>query len=174
MDKKILFVDAETDGLYGHFLSVAGILCDSFGNETDSFYHRVDIKKNGVTDPWVLENVIPVLSGGVIEDTPEDLLESFWQWYRACGEADVIADVTFPVECRLFSECVLKDPDTRKFQGPYPLLDLSSMLYAKGMDPNADRRSLIDATNYQVHNALDDVRMSRDIWLKYIRNRRSL
>lgn len=104
-------------------------------------------------------------------ETEEQLLECFWMfWMKYHENAYCIADVPFPVECRLFWRCVEMEKDTRQWKAPYPLLDLSSMLYLTGMDPLKPRENLIRAKR-QMHNALEDVKTSLEIWKKYVRNK---
>lgn len=165
---RYLFVDAETDGLYGRFLSVAALVCDEQGEELEQFSCRWDFTEADIESPWVRENVLPLLADEQILPTEEDMLEAFWRFYKKQGEVLCIGDVIYPVECRLFEKCVRLDQEARAFEGPYPLLDLSSMLYARGIDPLKDRLELAGTDGLARHNALDDVRMSHAIWKKYV------
>lgn len=58
-NEKLFIVDAETDGLYGKFLSVAALSTDEDGNFDDYFYGAVSDPT--VTSDWVKENVVPHL-----------------------------------------------------------------------------------------------------------------
>lgn len=166
---KHMFIDAETDGLYGPFLSIAAIVCDSFGEEESVYYACRRCSAEDIKEEWVLENVFPYLNSDKVYDTEQDLLSSFWEFYMKHKECICIGDVIYPVECRLFESCVRVNLSERSYQGPYPLLDLSSMLYARGLDPLIERTSLVDGADYISHYALDDVRMSIAIWKQYIR-----
>ena len=166
-----LFVDAETNGLYGTFLSIAAILLDDNGQESDSFYGTLRDPEKYVSSEWVKENVLPFLGNTVRSDddfynSESDLIESFFSFYLSHPGCDVIADVPHPVESRLFIKAVSFDLKTREFQAPFPLMDLSSMLYANGYSPHIERRSLVDCSDLKLHNALDDVRMSIRVWRK--------
>lgn len=169
---KYMFIDAETDGLYGSMLSVASIICDEKGQQVDSFYGFLDCSINDIKDDWVKKNVYPYLkqrdNNSFAYKSEQEMLSDFWSFYRNSGECYCIGDVIYPVEAQLMRKCVEMDLKERKFQGPFPFLDLSSMLYAKGIDPSVERRQLVDCSKYQLHNALDDVRMSIDIWRQYI------
>lgn len=58
----------------------------------------------------------------------------------------------------------------RRYRAPFPLLDLSSMLYAIGIDPDMDRLMLLDEKPEGIrHNAMFDVDVSVLIWKKYLR-----
>ncbi len=164
-----MFVDAETDGLYGTFLSVAAIFLDENGNEKDAFYGLLRNPEKHVSSEWVKENVVPYLFDSVRSDNDYyeneyDLVESFYAFYQRYSDADIIADVPHPVESRLFSLAVSHDHKEREFKAPYPLMDLSSMLYARGYSPLVERRTFVDCSDLKLHNSFDDVRMSIRIW----------
>lgn len=165
---KYLFVDAETDGLYGKFLTVAALVCDEQGRETAQFSCRWKFTENDIESDWVKENVLPYLSEETVVETEEDMLRAFWDFYRSQGEVRCIGDVVYPVESRLFERCVRMKLPEREFQGPFPLLDLGGMLYARGIDPLQERDSLIDADGRQRHRAMDDVRTAHAVWKEYI------
>ena len=166
---KYMFIDAETDGLYGPFLSIAAIVCDAEGEEESIFYACRSCTPEEITEEWVLENVYPYLKSDNLYEEEEGLLSSFWRFYMEHKDCICIGDVIYPVESRLFERCVRANLSERSFQGPYPLMDLSSMLYVRGMDPLTERSSLMNRSDYIPHYALDDVRMSIAIWKKYIR-----
>ena len=171
MKDKYLFVDAETDGLYGSILTVGIVAADSQGKEIERAYYGIAKEHMAVTDEWVKEHVVPILGEyeSCIDET--ELLEKVWKfWLRYQEEAYVIADVTYPVECRLFEKCVNLDPENRKMMAPFPLMDLSSMIYAKGIEPLSDRSELAREINEQErHNALEDALASLMIWKKHIK-----
>lgn len=166
-----LFVDAETDGLFGTFLSVASIMLDDVGDEVDEFYGVLREPETAISLEWVRVNVFPYLKDPVRSDsdyyeTEDDLIEAFWGFYMRHRGADVISDVPHPVESRLFARAVGHDLKAREFMSPYPLLDLSSMLYINGYDPIIARGELVDVSDLRIHNAFDDVRMTIRVWKK--------
>lgn len=166
-----LFVDAETDGLYGTFLSVASIVLDDEGNETDSFYGTLKDPERSISSEWVRENVLPYLKDPVRSDadyyeTDDEMIEAFYSFYLRYKDFDAVADVPHPVESRLFARAINHDLKSREFMSPFPLLDLSSMLYINGFEPIIDRRKLVDGTDLRIHNAFDDVRMIIRVWKK--------
>ncbi len=166
--RKFMFIDAETDGLYGPFLSIAAITCDEKGNEESIFYARRKLMAEEIQEEWVKEHVVPYLNASIVFETELELLQAFWEYYRSYKDCVCIGDVIYPVEIRIFEQNVMQNLEERKFQAPYPFLDLSSMLYAKQIDPNIERSKLVDTSNFMAHNALDDVRISIAIWKKYI------
>lgn len=166
--EKYMFVDAETDGLYGQILSIAAIVADENGNECEHFYIKQKISLSEIQDEWVREHVYPILGDAPEYDTEDALLDAFWEFYVIHPNCFVIADVPYPVECLLFHKCVMKNEMNRKNLAPFPLMDLSSMLLAKGIDPLKNRCELLGKTE-MMHNALTDVRVALEIFKKYIR-----
>lgn len=171
MKKYMVFMDAETDGLYGSFISVGMVVLNRQNEEVERAYYGMDKAKLKVTDPWVQENVLPILGEYEPCNTEEELLEKTWAfWMKYQDDAYAVADVEYPVECRLFEACVKLDFEERRWKAPFPFLDLSSMLYAKGLDPLTEREKLLDGFgNGKQHNALYDATLSAEIWKKYFR-----
>lgn len=165
-NKKLFLVDAESDGLYGKILTVAGMVLDEKGGEIERFYYGIQKENMQVENEWVRENVVPRLGEYTPFSSEEDMLEAFWKkWMEYQKDAYAIADVVYPVECRLFQKCVELNPEERSFSAPYPLLDLSSILYAKGMDPLCERTKLSGMIQNTIqHNALFDIEMAVAIW----------
>ncbi|MBQ8515317.1 MAG: hypothetical protein IJ496_07955 [Ruminococcus sp.] len=168
---KYFFVDAETDGLYGSFLSVAVIVTDRTGTELDRFYGAVQIHPDAISSDWVKENVLPHLHEAEVFYPDENtLLEAFWAFWMKHHESCLcIADVPFPVEARLFMKCVELCPADRSFSAPFPLLDLASVLAANGISPLADRAAL-SGLGLTAHDAMHDVRMMVQLWNRYMKN----
>lgn len=163
------FVDAETDGLYGAFLSVAAMVTDEKGEELDRFYGAVRVKQEDITVPWVRENVFPSLARAeIFYETEHALLEGFWQfWLRYREQASCVAHVPYPVESRLFQACVLENLPEREFLAPFPLYDLATLLKSRGMDFNPEL-SVLSGMELKPHDAMNDVRMMAALWRKLL------
>lgn len=163
------FVDAETHGLYGSFLSVAAMVTDEEGEELERFYGAIELGEVEVTDPWVREHVLPYLSQAErFFPTEGELLDAFWDfWMKHREAAECIADVAYPVEARLFRRCVEKRLPESNFLGPFPLYDLSTLLRAKGLPPLAERTSLVREKRV-AHDAMNDVKMLAELWNRLI------
>ena len=159
------FIDAEADGLYGNIIAIGVIVLDENDEETDVFNAKIDLSVYTVTDEWTKENVIPLLTNDMTTYNNEyDLLEAFWKFYLKYREnSNCISDVSYPVEAGLFRKCIEHDLDKRKLLGPYPLIDLSNLLFFKKIDPLTERTSLADA-GLERHNPLNDVRITARIW----------
>lgn len=169
MRKKLVFVDMETDGLYGSVLSVAMIATDWSGNELEKVYYGIKKEKIHVTSEWVKENVLPRMGKYEEYDNEQELLSKVWQfWLKYEKDAYMIGDVCFPVEAGFLTKCVKQNVDEYMFKAPFPLLDISSMLLAKGYDPLVERKTLCQGTETNEHNALYDAGMSVEIWKKLI------
>ena len=166
----LFFIDAETDGLYGKFLTVAIIVTDNNLNEIERAYFGIKKENMDVKNQWVIENVLPILGEYDEVNSEEELLDRVWEvWMRYASDAYAIADVPVPVESRLFLKCVERDSSNREFQGPFPLIDISSMLLAIGRDPLEDRNLIADADSSEVkHNALNDVEVMIRIYGRII------
>lgn len=164
------YVDAECDGLYGAFLSVAAMVTDENGRELDRFYVSVRANESDIQTDWVREHVLPYLANAdEIVNTEDELLDSFWEfWMKHRESAVCIAYVQYPVEARLFSQCVMKAPEERTFLGPYPLYDLSTLLVARGLDPDQNMAEL-SGMELTEHDAMNDVRMMAKVWEKLIK-----
>ena len=163
---KLFFVDAECDGLYGKFITVAGMIIDREGKEIDRFYYGIQKENLHVESEWVRDNVLPKLGNYTGFPNERELLEAFWEkWIMYQKDAYAIGDVIYPVECRLFQKCVEINEAERSFLAPYPLLDLASVLYAQKIDPLSERTKLSGCMqNAMQHNALFDIEMMAEIW----------
>ena len=169
MKKNLFFVDAETDGLYGPVLSIAVIITNFEGCELERHYWGIQKAQLQIKSEWVQQNVVPIMGEYEPCRSEKDMLDRFWKiWAKYHDSAYAVADVSYPVECTVFHRCILENAEERGPEGPFPLLDLSSILIAKGIDPLAERRQLVDMQEKKMHNALTDVKVSIEIWKKYM------
>ena len=168
MKNKLVFLDVETDGLYGSFLTVALIATDWEGNELERAYLGIRREKMHITEPWVEENVLPRLGEYEPVDTEEELLRKAWDfWLRYREEAYAVCDVGYPVEARFLKACVELDVKQNAMLAPFPLVDLSSLILAKGYEPLINREELVaDYESTKQHNELYDVEVSIEVWKK--------
>jgi len=163
------FVDAETDGLYGPFLSVAALVTNPQGQELDRFYGAISPEHLKVTTPWVCANVVPHLWQAEVFYPDEDgLLEGFWSfWMKYREDTECIADVAYPVETHLFTQCVCRNLPERNFLAPFPLYDLSTLLKARNLPPLESRQTL-SGEALTSHDAMNDVRMAAAVWNRLV------
>ena len=170
MKEHFFFVDAETDGLYGKFLSIAALVTYCQGQNLSSFYGSIKIDPSDIKTEWVKENVFPYLENAdLFFDDETELLEAFWNfWLLHRESSECVAYVPYPVESRLFSTCVMNNVEKRQFLAPFPLYDLATLLESKKIDFNSNMQQL-SSLNLQPHDAMDDVRMTAAVWLKLFR-----
>jgi DNA polymerase III alpha subunit (gram-positive type) len=132
-NKKIMSVDVETNGLYGQPFAIGAVLFNN-GETTEEFTARCPCPIN--MNEWVKDNVLPALTN-MPETHPNyhTMVEAFYSWYMTHKEgAVIIAHIAHPVETGLFRDMIKAAPG-RDFNGPYPFIDVASVLLAKGFDP---------------------------------------
>ena len=103
------------------------------------------------------EHIVPVVNLPKY-DTPEDLLNAFWDFWMEHREgALALADCGTPVEAGLFRACIELDLDNRLWQGPTPLHELATVFLLKGYDPwETDRRQFAQRSDLVQHDPVDD------------------
>lgn len=158
MDTIFFSFDAETDGLYGDVFAIGAVVMRPTGDIVDSFGGVSNAQ--AVLSEWVRENSLPHLSDLIEYDSREALLEAFWSFYHKWrAHAVIVADVPYPVEANLLRRCVEKDLDGRMPEAPFPLIDVASILFAKGFDPLLDRMAF-SGKNGRRHHPVDDAAAS--------------
>lgn len=134
MIDQLISIDAECNGLGGRAFAV-GMTLSLPGVEQDSAVFRCDIGDVHV-DPWVAENVWPAIA-----DIPINCAGGYPQLLAEVGltyahwggrQVPTIAHVAWPAEARLLLDVF---SGNRVWDGPYPLIDVASVLLAKGHDP---------------------------------------
>lgn len=167
MKNNLFFIDAESDGLYGAFLSIAALVCDKNGTELDFFYGAVKVTEEDISSEWVKKNVFPYLkNASVLYDNENEMLEAFWSfWLKHRESADCVSYVPYPVESRLFLSCVLENKEERQLLAPFPVYDLATLLESKGCGFDADMKE-ISGLDRVSHDAMNDVQMMAEVWNK--------
>ena len=166
-NKNIFSLDCETNGLYGDCFAVGVIILSPEGLIIDKFSGISQVEE--VTNDWVKENVLPELSGLKIFSTRKQMRDAFWEfWIKHKDTCICISDIGVPVESGFFKQCVLDDLDNRQWDAPYPLHEVSTLLFAKGVDPDINRieYSDINTETIKQHNPVDDAYVSGLCWIK--------
>lgn len=153
--------DVESVGLHGEGYAV-GICVVSPGGEIlaeDRYACDPESARGMESDrEWIAANVPEV---PVSHRTPREVREAFWmlwmEWKETKG-ATMAADCLWPVEARFVCACVDDRPERRAFLGPYPFLEISSVLTAAGIDPLANYPRL--ESEEPKHDPLADARQS--------------
>jgi hypothetical protein len=130
--RRVISIDAEANGLAGRAFCVGLTLSDSTREQLHAVY-RCPIGEP--IDPWVVENVLPAIADvrENVSGYPKLLAEVRETIERWGGKAvPLIAHVAWPVEARLLLDAYSGE---RVWDGPFPLIDVASVLLATGHDP---------------------------------------
>lgn len=134
--------DVESVGLHGQGFAVAGGVFADNGAIQYGFQFSADPDDaRGREDDlqWVKDNV-PQFD--TTHRSMRGIRDAFWaEWEKAKAQYPGIvaaADCGWPVEARFLCECIDDDLVNRRWGGPYPFLEISSVMMAAGMDPMAD------------------------------------
>lgn len=167
MDFNYLFVfDVESLGLYGCGYSVGGVVVDKTGKIYEEFKFSAPKEAAPEGSPedmeWVEKN-IPFLPPNVTNIS--HIRDSFWKKWIECktkySGLIMAADCNYPVEAQFLIDCVKQDESARKWNGPYPFVDIGSVLLAAGVDPLQTFDRLPD--EFPIHDPLADAKQSARI-----------
>lgn len=157
----IFSFDAETDGLYGEPWAIGAVVLEG-EKLVDRFAGQID--PCAVTDPWVRENIVPVVNLPRY-DSQEGLLNAFWEfWLPYRDQALCVADFGAAVEAYLFRRCVAWAPAVRTWLGPYPMHELGTALHLAGIDPDVNRREMCGHPDLTQHDPVDDALAAGICW----------
>lgn len=152
--------DVESIGLHGEGFAVGYVVVNSTGAEIDQGLYACPphvAQGEQAGRDWVKAN-IPSIEPTF--DWPSKVREAFWsKWifWKNLG-ALLAADCAWPVESNFLEACVSQKPAEREWEGPYPLIDISSVIFAKGGNPLATHTRL--PTELPLHQPLADARQS--------------
>lgn len=132
--------DVESVGLHGEGFAVAGGVYLRTGEAIREFaYHCHPSEADGTPDDreWVSKNVT-FHPSSVEQANPFLVRERFWNdWMHAKGafKAAMFVECGWPVEARFVEACIQDFPESRNWDGPYPMHEIASIMLAAGMDP---------------------------------------
>lgn len=142
-------VDVESFGLHGEAFRVAWVLIGAntgmLISEGALHCQLEAVAEAGFVGGMRLEDIPTPHPISVECSSPREIRGLFWTAWLAAkdqGNTAMLADVPWPVESRFLARCVDDRPEARKFEGPYPLYDLASIMLGRGMDPLADHARL--------------------------------
>lgn len=168
---KYLVFDVESVGLHGQAFAVGGVLVDtvSFEITRDFMFSCPPGNARGTNNDlaWVRKNV-PDLKPNLL--SPWEVKRAFaavWCGWRA-NDARLAADCPWPVEARFLADCI-DEGHLMEEEGPYPLVDINSLLVYKRDNPVLTRVRLAD--ELPMHNPLNDARQSARALLELFQNR---
>lgn len=151
MKKNIFVFDVESISLHGSGFAVGAIVLDVYGNEVDRF-ELLSLEGKELATSWVQANVLPSLSDMPTCQTDRALRDAFFEFYMKHKETcEIWSDVNFPVETNFLAEIVMDNIESRMWQMPYPLKDISTLI-----DVNIDRVERCGVKGLRKHNPLDD------------------
>ena len=177
---KVLSIDCETNGLYGQIFAIGAVYKDSDGYE---FKYQARVSIEGEVNSWVQENVIPNIKDiELLDKTVDDdaigmerlLLRDFKKFYdemkKVSGnELIIIGHMVCPVEANLFIK-MKKYGLMEDFEGPFPLIDVASMLFMiEDEDPTTidgyiERWCLKTPLGLNPHNPLYDAKAALTVF----------
>lgn len=166
--RRFFVFDVESIGLHGEGFAVAGgVYLENGAVQNEFCFACPQEEAKGVDSDreWVKKN-IPVLE--ITHRCPLGVRSAFWQQWRKAKNSDpeitMAAECSWPVEARFLIQCVTDEPELRKWEGPYPLHDIATLLLAAGLDPMATYERSESAK--PAHNPLADTRHSVDMLSK--------
>lgn len=161
-----LMFDVESIGLHGEGFAVGYTVrsLDKRILEEGMFSCPIEAAEGTEADrDWILDNV-PALT--ITHTTPKGVRDAFWEVWMRWSEKKVclVSDCNWPVETNFLSACINDDPEARRWKGPYPMFDLTSVLATKNEDPLATRDRQPD--ELPAHHPLADARQSARLLLE--------
>ena len=156
--------DVESIGLSGEGFAVAGgIFIDGVLSDEFCFSCLPETTWGHMVDrDWVKRNIPPI---AVSHPGPVEMRESFWKlWSEMKSRFPLLVmagECIYPVETNFINLCMGDYRVTGggvERNGPYPFLDISSVMQAAGMDPLATYERT--ANELPAHEPLADVRLS--------------
>lgn len=168
--KTVIVFDVESVGLHGRGFAFGAVVVDLASR-------RVVDERRAWCEPsrdprwgtreghaWVSEHVLPALRAWGAPWTPRaglvEVRQAFWDLFSheyggAKRESTLLAaDCAWPVEARFLAACVDDNMPAREWLGPYPLIDISTLLAVAPVDvPRA-------ADEVPEHDPLRDARHS--------------
>jgi len=166
-DENILFVDTEftsLDPYLGELLSVALIRPDG-----EEFY--VEIEHEGFVSEFARERVLPYLAGPKV---PREEAQARIRGFVGAARPRLLANVDSYDTIYLYKLFGMDDERRDHHPFRWQPLDLPSMLFAHGLDPEAMAKDPlgfarglgIEMGEHRQHHALDDARLLRQVYLR--------
>lgn len=135
---KVMTLDVESVGLHGEGFAVGWSVRNKQGQEIDSGYLGCPIVTAKGEDSdrlWVAENICPHLPEPNCVN-PYEVRSRFWEkWISWRTHAAPYAERGWPVEANFLSACVQDSWRERCWTGPYPLMEVATVLEVAGLNP---------------------------------------
>ena len=151
--KNIFLFDVEAASLLGQGFAVGAIVGNPQGLVLDRF-ELLSIDGSMAANPWVKQNVLPLLVSMPTTKTLLDLRTRFYEFYQKHkGSCTFWSDVNFPVETNFLADIVRDKPQDREFEMPYPLYDVANFVHVD-IDRNAQHPGLNFIKHHPLHDAM--------------------
>lgn len=130
MTKKIISLDAETNGLWGNPFAIAAIIYED-GIEVERVSFRCPI--NDKLNEWVEQNVLPkMVEIPLTHKNLKHMYQAFAEWYMNSKQnATIIWHMGHVVEANIFRDLVSLKM-IGEWDAPYTPIEVSMLLYAAG------------------------------------------
>ena len=163
-----LVLDCESVGLHGETYAYGYVLITEAGETLETGYGGcLSILAEGSAEDreWIEENIDPNLPEPTAK-SPFEVRSSFWNiWAKHKNNGvRLAADCPWPVEAKFLLDCIRDNPPSRSLDGPYPLIDVSSVLLASGKDPLGDFDRKED--EMPIHNPVADAKQSARLFVE--------
>jgi len=162
----IIFFDTEfthLDITKGELLSIG--LVKQTGEEL-----YIELEYDGLEiHPWVVKKVLPFLTGNKI--SREEAKKKLYRFFSGYKSKPYLMAYVNQFDAVYWYKLFGDPKDHPAFWIP---IDFASILFVSGRDPEEMRKDRffkelgIDKTKYNSHNALDDARLLRDVYHKFI------
>ncbi len=161
-DQTFFVFDVESIGLHGQAFAVAGGVYTTSGDTLREFTFAIPRDKaNGMPEDreWVDAHVPEIAP---THKKRRSMCDAFWdEWMmakRLAPKVQMAVECGWPVEARFLNECIDQCWMKRKWEGPYPLHEIATIMLSAGMDPMGtyERR----ANELPAHEPLADARLS--------------
>lgn len=127
-EQKHFVFDVESIGLHGEAFAVAFLVFDEFQVFEEVCYAcNRELARGDLSDhEWVAKNVPELPTNAA---SPEHVRELFWKKLRYWKKegAHIWAQNTWPVDSGIVGACIQDDPVNRKFKGPCPIHEISTL-----------------------------------------------
>lgn len=169
----VVVFDVESVGLHGEGFAAGAVVVDTETGETLEEFaegcHPGGAIGTAEDREWVMNNLPGLI---ITHPYPGYMRDAFWTFWRKWADqgAFLLADCAWPVEANFLSSCIAHDPHDRKWQGPYPLLDLAPILWAQGIDPKGTFGRL--ENELPVHDPLADARQTARLLLEALKRQK--
>ena len=182
---------AKTSSEYTFNIQDYDIDCYTVDDHVTMFYTRLTENDKNLVDD-LLKNIRNTLGGDklaeFIEQTYEDdcwldnninfykddkpncistnhLRREFWKIFTSKENMKLVSYTSWPVESNFLRSCVESDI-SRYWQGPFPLLDLSTLLHCRGYKDSDELLNRLNDGTEEEHCPLGDARHLKRIWFE--------